>query len=425
MIPLLQPSFSPRSPRLVVQPRRSLSPSSNEPGSSCGHQINMKRLHKYFTFPFLTVSLVLLVLLAYNGEPPSEEPEPKLVEADYAPLYADSLPCEFEDLAQSFGNPRQSLNEKRTTNHKCWKLQDEVLQVPTTAIINRNHLTKLGQGKAGAVFKALVQLQHTPRVCYCALKTDLCQESLWFKKEDSVSCVKDGSYLMKGFSFLMGEFTGMLVQYSFYRRGLEPPPGIMPNWAVVKAKSSKMGWWVPSYWGYRAQDPKIVGILMPLSKFQGIYDLSRSDVPFPDQLSDIAKMMLPAARGLQVLHGLGLVHQDMHSGNVVIAEATGLSMLADLGLVSKRHDCTSGMCDYCVDASIGDRRFSHKAIEGLDAMESDANRLAELIVKYFFRGKHGYTEEKEEMLACTEAWQVVRLLERWHKDADLQVPDSS
>ena len=424
MIPLLIPSSSPRSPRQLAQFRRSISPLSKETGSSCCHPTNIKRLHKCFSFLALAFTLLLLSLTIYNSEPPSQEPEPT-ANADNVPLYDDSLPCEFEDLAQSFINPRQSLNEKRTAKHKCWKLQNEVIQVPTTAIINRNHLTKLGQGKAGAVFKALVQLQHTPRVCYCALKTDLCQESLWFKKEDSVSCVKDGSYLMKGFSFLMGEFTGMLVQYSFYRRGLEPPPGIMPNWAVVKAKSSKLGWWVPSFWGYRAKDSTIVGILMPLRKFQGIYDLSRTDVPFPDKLPDIAEMMLPAARGLETMHGLGLVHQDMHSGNVVIADDTGLSMLADLGLVSKRHECTSDMCDYCVDASIGDRRFSHKAIEGLNAMESDANRFAELIVKYFFRGKQGYTEQKEEMLACTEAWQVVRLLERWHKDADLQVPDAS
>ena len=424
MVPII-PSSSSRSPRRMFQPIRSLSLlAANESGCSSisasseniNNNLNKKRLHKWFIFLVSALTLILLVRFIGDGAPPSQDP---LLAEDYAVRYGDAPLCKFDDLAQSFPNPQRSHNEQRTANKQCWKLEHEVLQVPTTAIVNRNHLVKLGQGKAGAVFKALVQLQHSPQVCYCALKTDLCQESLWFKKEDSVSCVKDGSFLMKGFSFLMGEFTGMLVQYSFYRRGLEPPSGILPNWAVVKASSSKQALWVPWWWGYRARDPTLVGILMPLTKFQGLYDLSRSDVPFPDQLPDIAEMMLPAARGLQTLHGLGLVHQDMHSANVIIAASSGKSMLADLGLVSKRHDCTSDMCDYCVDKSIGNRRFRHKAIEGLDAMESDANRLAELINKYFFR-KH-FTERKEELLACTEAWQLVRVLEGW-QDAGRQVP---
>lgn len=365
---------------------------------------------------------------------------------NYTALYADAPACTFDDLLRSFPNPnllrRQRDNNQdehdpqRTKEKKqqCWKLEDELVRVPTTAILNRNHLKKLGHGKAGAVFRALVQLKNhetnhgdnqeegnnNPNVCYCALKTDLCQESLWQSKADSVSCVKDGSYLLKGFSFLMGEITGMLVPYAYWRRGKEPPSGLLPNLAVVEADSRKQALWVPSFWGYRARDTSIIGVLMPLRKFHSVFDLKHSHddnlFQFHRSLPEIARVMLPAARALETLHAFGLVHQDMHSGNIVIDDATGTSLLSDLGLVGKLVDnCTASqdMCNFCVDRGIGQRRFPHDTIEGMTPMESDAHRLARLIGKYFVPKNN--TALQEELLACREASRTVQILEGWLK----------
>jgi len=380
---------------------------------------------------FLSLCFLFLLSFVFRDNPsPSQDPLSFFSEQDFAARYADAPHCTFEQLAAAYPNPNLARNRQRTRQGQCWKLDDEVAQVPTTAILNRNYLQKLGQGKAGSVSRALVQLGNDNKVCYCALKTDLCQESFLWRwsatslAANSVSCVQDGSFLLKGNSFLMGEYTGMLLQYSHWRRGLPPPPEILPNWAVVKAPKSKHLVWTPSYWGYRARDETIVGILMPLTKFQGLWDMYLSDVPLPDQPPDIAELMLPAARGLQTLHGMGLVHQDMHSANVVVAADTGQSMLADLGLVSKLHDCTlsAEVCDYCTDASIGNRRFPHKAVEGLNARESDAYRFAELIWTYFFRDTD--LERRDELLACTEAGQVVRVLEGWLHAAGRKMPEA-
>ena len=382
--------------------------------SQCASSSSSKREYALF---FASLLVFLLVNFITMGTPPLQDP---LLQEDYAERMSQAPHCQFEQLAESFPNKKAYKNNNNSSSkEQCWSLHNEVLKVPSTAITNRNYLTKLGQGQGGAVFRALIELKDGS-FCQCALKTDLCQESIFFhQKKDSVSCVQDGSYLLKGFSFLGGEFTGMLVQYSYYRRDLEPPDGILPNWAVVKATSLRQDLWVPSWWGYRASDPAVIGVLMPLRKFTSFKYWGLSDLPLPDQKADIAAMMLPAARGLQILHGLGLVHQDVNPSNVVINNETGQTMLADLGLVSKLHNCTGSMCDYCVDRRIGNRRFvTGKAVDGMDAAESDANRLAQLIWRYFFSNQHQSKTantggEYKELLGCTTAWQIVQLLEGW------------
>ena len=342
----------------------------------------------------------------------------RLSNLDNAELDQTVRNCEFADLAGSFQNP---LVERNLNRDSCWKLEYEYLQVPTEAILNRNHLPRIGAGDAGMVFGALIQLSNDD-VCYAALKSDYCQESLsppWENIPDQhgVACIQDGSYMLHAHSFLLGEITGMVVQYSYYRRGLEPPAGLLPNWAVVKAPASKKRLWWPSWrWNpfhtdYQAPDPSLAVIIMPITKFTTLDDyMNRTNVVLTDQPAEIASLMLPAAQSLEVIHGLGLLHQDMHSKNVVVNELTGKSMLVDLGLMAQLHECLGPMCDYCT-ATVGHRRFAHDLVKGLNPVESEVYHFSELVADAFFTERlQGY---RAELLACTEAWQVVRLLERW------------
>lgn len=377
---------------------------------------NIKRAQKSAV---IFLALFVVILLEFRRGPPLPSQNP-LQQQDYSRMYENARNCEFEDLAHSFSNRRRSNHNDDKTEQSCWKIEDEYLEVPTTAILNRNHLRKLGRGGAGAVFRALIQLSND-QVCYVALKTDHCQDHFWSaQKKDSVACVQDGAYLLQGHSSLKGEITGMVMHYSFYRRGLEPPPGLLPSWAVVKAPASNHIRWIwlllPRWTGYvyPAHDPTIAGIIMPLRKVTDLSNYSNTssvDVGSPPQLADIARIMLPAAKSLEVLHGLGMVHQDLTLNNVVISEETGKSLLTDMGLVSKLYDCTSEMCDFCTGISIGKQRFGHYLVEGLDRMESETIRFAEQIFEYFFT-EHDKSF-RNELMSCTEAWQVVQLLERW------------
>jgi len=67
----------------------------------------------------------------------------------------------------SFPNPRASKNH----TSECWKLGNEVLKVPSSAILNRNNMASLGKGFQVGVLEASIQLQDDS-TCYAVLITD-------------------------------------------------------------------------------------------------------------------------------------------------------------------------------------------------------------------------------------------------------------
>ena len=77
----------------------------------------------------------------------------------------------------SFPNPRASKNHT-----DCWKLGHEVFEAPTSAIPNRNNMTRLGKGFKGGVLEALIQLQDD-LFCYAVLTTDFCSSNHQTRKD--------------------------------------------------------------------------------------------------------------------------------------------------------------------------------------------------------------------------------------------------
>ena len=425
-------------------------------------------------------------------------------EVDLRWLSENAPNCEFDDLARSYPNPRaadnprdNNKNDNNNDNNEesCWHLEWEYLQVPTTAILNRHQLAdyRLGNGKAGAVFRALIHLPQDDHsnnernnnnndddsavaACYAALKTDLCRDTwvsalgrhflsfIWDisdeeSNNDSVPCVMDNASSLFQNTFLKGEITGMLLHYSFHRRNLELPSGLLPTWAVVQQQqqpsttsSWQSNWWPsppPKTRGYPAEDPSVVGVLLPLRQFAGVWDLDAAAAAARDDGGDdnddnevlphtpaaVAQRLLPAARGLEIVHGMGLLHQDIHSSNVAlyrrqdpVVDDTGRStgqqqqqkqhqpqsLLYDYGLMSASLiECTAPhMCDFCHSPHIGQRRWGHKQIEGRSAVESDVYQFAQVLTDLLLTGED-HDDRRTALLECRTATELVRLLEDW------------
>jgi hypothetical protein len=96
--------------------------------------------------------------------------------------------CSYNDLLYTFGNVQEmfqnqidscngifhesnedtkttirmsSLNENMKNNSTtcCWYLKDSILRVPVSSIVNRNSLIRLGGGRKGGVYKAMITLK--------------------------------------------------------------------------------------------------------------------------------------------------------------------------------------------------------------------------------------------------------------------------
>ena len=353
----------------------------------------------------------------------------------YQHLVENARLCEFDDLARSY-YPKNHPDTNKDDSETCWNLEWEYLQIPSTAILNRHELAdhRLGNGKAGAAFRALIHLPHNNRInsaCYAVLKSDLCRDkrkrtwwSFWRWDDDDsvVPCVADNAYFSfyNSYSCLKGEITGMLLHYSYHRRNLTLPPGLMPTWAVVVQPTwLEKAWWWPQFmpgriaFGYPAHDPSVLGVIMPLRKFAGVYDM-RDELPH--EPSQVARTMLTAAQGLEAMHSLGLLHQDVHYLNVALyRDDSHQSLLYDYGVMAAGlMECTSPeMCDYCISPHIGQHRWGHRQVEGLSFAESDVYRFAHVIVRHMVRD--GAPALKESLLECRTASQLVELLEDWSK----------
>ena len=405
--------------------------------------------HRFFVCWSLTFFVALRSLLNWRNSYPRPETvtnakdsaEQELV---YHHLVENAVECEFDDLAQSYYPKYNPGNQD--DSETCWHLEWEYLEIPATAILNRHQLAdhRLGNGKAGAAFRALIHLPHNNNsnnnnrginsACYAVLKSDLCRDKnremgwWWEKRRETTSndnivpCVADNAHFsFYTGTFLKGEITGMLLHYSYHRRNLTLPPGLMPTWAVVvqPSKLQKPWWWpqvLPSRtaFGYPAEDPSVVGVILPLRKFDRVRDLSVPVDQLPHKPSEVARTMLPAAQGLEIIHSLGLVHQDIGSLNLALYRDEGShhqSLLYDYGLMAAGlTTCTSSqMCDYCLNQHIGQRRSTHSQYEGLSFAESDVLGFARVLAKYMVDDE----ALQESLSACRTASQLVGLLEDW------------
>ena len=363
----------------------------------------------------------------------------------YADL--DAPICTFGHIAHSFARTSSTSStdideQMQRPMTSCWHLESEIVEVPVTAIRNREDMPKLGQGLCGGVFMALVELdgeqqptdtdETTARFCWAALKTDLCGKGkgAWWRRFQArtgkaVPCVVSGT-VYEWVSFLHGEITGMLLPYSYWRRNLElPTAGILPTLAVVSDPTRDTPFqnlvrWFFSWIPYQPHNPTHVGVIMPLGKFKSLTD---SGEDARNNRSAIGDMMLPVAQALEAYHSLGLVHQDVNEKNVAIDETTGRGMLYDNSLMAQRIPCTSEtMCDYCLDDTIGHlvSKFNHdlgfnSLLRGYDAALVDVRDFARM-VKHIFLTDDFDAAYRSDLINCRSASELVRLFEKWKEE---------
>lgn len=285
--------------------------------------------------------------------------------------------CTVEDLQNVF-HPIKA--DRRSKNEEsCWSLQANVLKVPDTAIVNRDRLLKLGAGYKGGVHKALLRLNHK-EMCFAALKTDHCHNSKDQSQlkltQTGVPCVASNAFRQNDKTYLGGEYTGALVHY-MSRRLQTNVPGLLPTYAMVYKKKplrSRLEW--SRLKGNPHTDARVVGSIMPLQDFVPLPKL-QSTVLLSWTTQRVSSVMLPAARGLEFLHRLGLVHQDVIDRNIGIVD-NERAILFDYTYLSTIGGCQIG-CDYCKEDALSTIEFDEHWLPNVTPQQSDALALADII----------------------------------------------
>lgn len=317
--------------------------------------------------------------------------------ADQKVFDGHAQPCSFEQLQE------WTLNDTTSTpaDDTCWKLQDEILRVPTEAIVNRHNLPKLGNGCLGGVYKAVIELPVSRQLCSVALKTDNCFDGLsnpWAPhKCDPVTgkCSCDRSQakaciMGTGFNyntFQGGEYMGALPWYAQMETG-NYQEGLLPTWAMVHTSPEEpMKHWLPRSFtnSIPHPDPTAVGVLMPLRTFAVLSSMSVSEKTW-DSVS-LARLFLPAAKGLEFLTGMGLAFQDMVAKNVgIVINGEGQlshAILYDNSYIGLQDDvaCGERSCEFCRESVFPAADRKKVRVRGQDALSTSVNKFRDIVLE--------------------------------------------
>lgn len=293
------------------------------------------------------------------------------------PQGTDHIPaCTFAQLENAFGH-------KTKFNHPqdCWSLKDEILRVPIQAIINRRHLEPLGHGFKGSVHKAVLQIDSN-QFCTVAVKSDHCH-TLHFYGFSGTSCLQPYTFLWNAASYVGGEYTGALPFYAHHQEAVE---GLLPTWAVVEDRDHPQKSRLPRSWlaGAPHPDPAIKGVVMPyvadfvpLSKWRPNQHLSVVDNEDPLHL------LVRAAKGLEYLHHMGLVVQDILPKNIGVHEST--SFLYDNTYLSLEQPPIPKKgereTNFCIEPVFFSPPYMGHRQANTTAMESDVQGFVQLVVR--------------------------------------------
>ena len=293
--------------------------------------------------------------------------------------------CTFSDLDSAF----RKKPIPPTNDGECWSLKDRVIRIQKTDILFKDK-KHLGSGAGARVMEVTLQLA-PQRYCRAAYKRQV-----------------HARYQMGG------EYTASLATYAQY--GRTPEPGLVTTWALVqdrenplKLENSERG----SLHVFR--DSSIIGIIMPLAKMTLVEDWIK-EKKLLDARS-LARIMLPAARALQLLSEMGLETQDIHPGNIGVTKADGVErgVIFDSTHMSVKpnHTCASSICRYCPETDFpvaGERGSKYHA--GWDASRTDAIRFREIVVELLKMDDPQSDLLKSALEKSTTAREVVEALKR-------------
>jgi hypothetical protein len=174
--------------------------------------------------------------------------------------------CSYELLYNAF-RPNKNNYTTEETKRDCWSPQDEILQIPVHAILNRNDMTKLGSGSAGGVYKAILKLNGAGAddVCIAAVKSNICR--LIDKKTGWTSCLSDRT-VENNAKGIESEFMGAFLYLATRKAGIEVP-SLIPTWGLVVNNDLDTSTIV----GKNITYPAMVGAVMPLRKFTTVEEI--------------------------------------------------------------------------------------------------------------------------------------------------------
>lgn len=308
--------------------------------------------------------------------------------------------CSFEQL-QEWNMDDTTVSTSSPAADTCWKLQDEILRVPTEAIVNRHNLPKLGNGCLGGVYKAVIELPVSRRLCSVALKTDNCYGLLsnpWAphkcdpitgkcscERSQAKSCVLDDAGYNYN-TFQGGEYTGALPWYAQLETG-NYQEGLLPTWASVHTSPEEpMKHWLPRSVtnSIPHPDPTAVGVIMPLRKFAVLESMSASEKTW-DSVS-LARLFLPAAKGLELLSVMGLAFQDMMAKNVgIVDNGEGHlphAILFDNSYIGLQDDvvCAERSCEFCRESIFPAADRKKVRVRGQGALSTSVIKFRNIVL---------------------------------------------
>jgi len=340
------------------------------------------------------VTYAFLILAGHNRL--QDRMDQDLFESKLSSLHIK--PCTFEQLHQAFPPKGTKTSPADSEKGACWKLEDEIVRVPADHIINRNYLTPLGSGVMGGVHKAILKLNgdnsksNGRLMCSAAIKTDHCHSWWPFQLywQRARSCIEINSYLWRPRSYTGAEYTGALVWYA-QRKLNRTVPGLLPTFALIEDKKNPVN--SPAIRHENLErfphpDPTVLGVVMPLWSFRPASEiLSGVDIKGYSS-SQLAKIMLPAAMGLEFVGSMGLAFRDLLEKNVGILDSTGDGIVFDNSYmgVNPVEDCKSVACQFCQEDVFPpfDDRFHHdvKGIPlGHDYILGDMHNFRKVIIK--------------------------------------------
>ena len=299
-------------------------------------------------------------------------------------------------------------NATEWQEESCWKLEDEILRIPPSAIVNRDRLNILGRGYGGTVLHGIVQLKDRSN-CSVAIKTKMRKSS-------------DGR----------GEYTGALPFYALrhtakcssseQRRQQQQQnvlKGLTPAWAVIQTNRSQT---------------RVRAVILPLRKFIPLDDPNLRNYTNVESAAAVAQLMLSSAKALEFVHGMGLAHQDLLRKNIGVAtdETTGSSytLLFDntFMAVQKNASCLfkdgfeQEACRYCRDEKgLNTYVYTHKYAthyaEDRTPIEADVEwygRAVRRTLKMYVTDDNGSAADlKQNIRECQTMTQVVETLQHF------------
>jgi hypothetical protein len=214
-------------------------------------------------------------------------------------------------------------------------------------------------------------------------------------------------------------------------------PGLLPTWAVIEDVKHPLYSPPTTYHelgGYPHPDATIKGVIMPLWAFTPVSTIlseKKSDTQrSTTTAAELARVMLPAAQGLEFVGGMGVAFRDLLEKNVGILADTKEGIVYDHSFIGVQHveNCSSIACNFCMEDAFPpfDDHYHHQ-IKGIRLghpyVLGDMHNFRNVIVKLVQHQQCSTDQERaaelvNDIVHTTDVHHLVRVLMQYAKAGD-------